>query len=87
MNDREPLVRQLESIPGKHLVIVSYELKSYQTLEWVYNEPDIDASRIVFARDMGLEKNAELIRYYPDWRVWRVVVKNDSVASLVPVSR
>ena len=87
INDREPLVRQLDAIPGKHLVIVGYELKSYQTLEWVYNEPDIDASRIVFARDMGPEKNEELIRYYPDRRVWRVVVKKDSVASLIPVAR
>jgi hypothetical protein len=87
INDREPLVHQLESIPGKHLVIVSYELKSYQTLEWVYNEPDIDHSRIVFARDMGPEKNEELIRYYSDRRVWRVVVRKDQVASLTPVTR
>jgi hypothetical protein len=75
LKDREPLVQQLEAMPGKHLVIVSYDLKTYDTFEWVYNEPDIDGSRIVFARDMGPEKNGELIRYYPDRRVWRVVVK------------
>jgi len=87
LKDRAPLVQQLERMPGQHLVIVSYDLKTYDTFEWVYNEPDIDASRIVFARDMGPEKNAELIRYYPDRRVWRVVVKKDSVAALVAVPR
>ncbi len=85
IKDREPLVRQLAAIPGNHLVIVSYDLKTYDTVEWVYNEPDIDRARIVFARDMGPEKNQELIRYYPDRRIWRVVVRKDRVAALEPL--
>jgi hypothetical protein len=75
-------MRQLQAIPGSHLVIVTYDLKSYDTFEWVYNEPDIDGARIVFARDMGADKNEELMRYYPNRRVWRVVVEKDRVASL-----
>jgi len=82
IKDREPLMRQLQAIPGSHLVIVTYDLKSYDTFEWVYNEPDIDGDRIVFARDMGADKNEELMRYYPNRRVWRVVVEKDRVASL-----
>jgi hypothetical protein len=80
--DREPVMRRLEALPGKHLVIVSYKLKSYDTLEWVYNEPDIDGAGIVFARDMGWARNQELIRYYPDRDVWRVVVRKDKAAVL-----
>ena len=87
MKDREPLVRRLQAIPGNHLVIVTYDLKSYDTFEWVYNEPDIDHARIVFARDMGPEENRKLIRYYPDRRAWRVVVAKDRVASLEPMSQ
>lgn len=86
MKDREPLVRRLQAIPGDHLVIVSYDLKSYDTFEWVYNEPDIDKARIVFARDMGPEKNQELIRYYPGRRVWRVTVEKDRAAALEPLN-
>ena len=32
--------------------------------EWVYNNADIDGSKVVWARDMGPEQNEELIRYY-----------------------
>ncbi len=86
IKDREPLVRRLNSIQGQNLVIVHYDLKTYDTFEWVYNDPDIDGSRIVFARDMGPEKNAELIRYYSGRRIWRVIVEKDKVASLVPLN-
>ncbi len=40
--------------------------------EWVYNEADIDASKVVWARDMGAANNQELIDYYKDRRVWLV---------------
>jgi hypothetical protein len=32
--------------------------------EWVYNRADIDASAVVWARDMGEAKNQELLRYF-----------------------
>jgi len=72
LRDREPLIQKLLEQPGKHLVLVSYDLKRYDTVEWVYNEPDIDHSRIVFARDMGPKENQELLKYYSDRRLWRV---------------
>jgi hypothetical protein len=59
-------------------------LPDYETLEWVYNEADIDGARIVFARDMGADKNRELTHYYPERRVWRVVVKPDRSFELTP---
>jgi hypothetical protein len=86
IKDRQPLIQQLEAIPGNHLVFVAYDLATYDTFEWVYNEPDIDRARIVFARDMNHDKNQELIRYYPGRRVWRVVVKKDQIAALEPLT-
>jgi hypothetical protein len=74
--DREPLLRKLEAESGKHLVIVHYDLTSYDTFEWVYNDPDIDRAKVIFARDMGDQKNRELLNYYPDRRLWRVLIKN-----------
>jgi hypothetical protein len=82
--DREPLLQKIAALPGKHLVIVTYDLSSYDTFEWVYNEPDIDAAQVIFARDMGPQKNRELLQYYPDRRVWRVLVRNNG-ASLKPI--
>jgi hypothetical protein len=83
--DREPLIQKLQAIPGEHLVLVAYDFKTYDTFEWVYNDPDIDRQRIVFARDMGPGKNEELLRYYPARHVWRVVVQHDHVAELESV--
>jgi hypothetical protein len=80
--DREPLLRKLEAEPGKHLVIVHYDLASYDTFEWVYNDPDIDRAKVIFARDMGKQKNQELLDYYRDRRVWRVFVQNKKGALL-----
>src|SRR5258708_20038516 len=39
-------------------------------LDWVYNGADIDRQKVVWARDMGAEKNEELLCYYKDRRWW-----------------
>jgi hypothetical protein len=41
-------------------------------LQWIYNDADIDRARIVWARDLGSAKNAELARYYAGRQVWMV---------------
>jgi hypothetical protein len=67
---RDGVIKQLLQYPGSHLVLVHYQPDHDQFFEWVYNRADIDRSRIVWARDMGPEKNKELIRYYTDREVW-----------------
>ena len=54
----------------RHLVIVRYSPEHSPHVEYVFNHADIDNSQIVWARDMGAEKNKELIDYYPNRRVW-----------------
>jgi hypothetical protein len=56
---------ELASIPGQLLVFVRYTPHHVYQDEWVWNSADIDASRIVYARDLGPEQNEKLIRYYP----------------------
>jgi hypothetical protein len=74
---------QLLKQPGEQLVLVRYgpaaldavkHHKAYQEL--VYNRADIDGSKVVWARSLGAEKDAELIRHYPNREVW--VVEEDS---------
>jgi hypothetical protein len=38
--------------------------------EWVHNEADIDASRVVWARDLGAAENQKLLRFYPQRTAW-----------------
>jgi hypothetical protein len=70
---------QLEKQPGEHLVLVRYgptamaavlNHKNYQEL--VYNHADIDGSKVIWARSLGADKDAELIRHYPNREVWMV---------------
>ena len=74
VRDRSPVVQHLMARPGKHLVLIEYDLSQYDTFDWIYNEPDIDHAKIVFASDMGTEKNQELLSYFADRRVWRLRV-------------
>jgi hypothetical protein len=62
---------------GRHLVIVrSSDAVSH--FDWVYNDPDIDASPVVWARDMGGEANRELLDYFRNRQVWVLTVSPES---------
>jgi hypothetical protein len=79
---RAPVVAQLDMYPGSHLVIVRYKPDHRLQLEWVYNEADIDHARIVWAHDMGLAANQELMRYFKDRQVW--LLQPDETLQLLP---
>jgi hypothetical protein len=63
---------ELSRIPGKQLAIVRYSPSHNPYEEWVYNAADVDASKVVWARDMDAASNQEIIRYYSDRQVWLV---------------
>jgi hypothetical protein len=61
---RDEVLAALERLPGCQLVIVRYTPNHDHFNEWVYNEADIDAAKVVWARDMGAAQNEELINYF-----------------------
>lgn len=63
---RRQIEDKLEALPGKHLVVVTYAPDSNVHAEWVYNRADIDHARVVWARDLGPEKNKDLFAYFKD---------------------
>jgi hypothetical protein len=68
--ERARVLRQLGAAPGEHLVIVRYSPDHDFILdEWVFNNADIDGSKVIWARDMGAQ-NAELIHYFSGRHVW-----------------
>ena len=69
---RAQVLAKLQQEPGRHLVIVRYSAEHNFRLEWVHNRADIDASKVIWARDMGREKNVELLNYFQGRRVWLV---------------
>jgi len=62
----------LNQLPGRQLAIVRYSPGHNPLDEWVYNAPDTDSSRVVWAREMGGSQDLELIRYYQNRKTWLV---------------
>jgi len=67
---RAATVSQLEQLPGDQLVIVRYRRDHNAFAEWVYNDAEIDNSKVAWARDMGADRNQELINYFRNRCVW-----------------
>jgi hypothetical protein len=69
---RAKVAAQLETMPGQQLAIVRYTPEHAPFDDWVYNAADIDASKVVWARELYATNNSELLRYFRDRRVWLV---------------
>ena len=70
--ERASILNQLERTPASHLVIVRYRPDHDFILdEWVFNNADIDGSKVLWARDMGAQ-NEELVQYFRARKAWLV---------------
>ena len=75
--NRTAVLQRLEQEKGTQLVIVHYGPGHSFPNEWIHNRADIDAAKVVWARDLG-PKNQELINYFSDRRVWLLNVDGRS---------
>ena len=73
-HQRQRIETQLQSTPGQHLVLIEYAPFHSPHDEWCYNSADIDRSKIVWARDLGSDKNDALLRYFSHRSVHRLAV-------------
>jgi hypothetical protein len=81
--ERQTIEQALDERPGDHLVLVRYVPTFNPSWDWVWNSADIDAQRVVWAHDLGPERNQELLAYYPHRDVWLLTVRLGEKA-LVP---
>jgi hypothetical protein len=65
------------------LVVVRYSPQHQRSREWVYNDADIDASPVVWAREMDPAQNARLFDYFSDRRIW-LLEADERTPRLVP---
>jgi hypothetical protein len=69
---RANVASQLSAVPGKQLAMVRYASEHAPFDDWVYNAADIDASKVVWARDTNGANNGELLQYFRNRQVWLV---------------
>jgi hypothetical protein len=70
--ERREVIGHLKEQPGNHLVLVHYSRLHNFHYEWIYNEADIDASRIVWARSLTPEEDRKLLEYFANRTAWRL---------------
>jgi len=68
--ERAHVVKELTAHDGMQVVLVHYSPLHDPNIEWVYNGADIDASRVVWARDLGPEQDKQLIDYFRGRNFW-----------------
>lgn len=66
---RDAIDARLAQAPGKQVVFVRYWPRHLFD-EWIHNAANPDASRVVFAADLGAGENEKLRQYYPDRTAW-----------------
>jgi hypothetical protein len=71
---RSELEGELRKKGGRYLIVVQYAKDHSFHQEWVYNEADIDAAPVVWARPMGPEGVTRLANYFTDREIWLVDV-------------
>jgi hypothetical protein len=62
----------LDGAPGRHLVLVKPKTNPDNFFQWIYNDADIDAAKIVWARDMGESGNESLLEHFHDRVLWEL---------------
>jgi hypothetical protein len=67
---RASLEKRVQQFPGQQLVIVRYKPIHEPFEEWVYNDADIDHSKIVWAREMDSAENDRLRSYFSERQAW-----------------
>lgn len=82
---RQVIEDKLSHTPGKHLILVRYANNHNIHDEWVYNGADIDAAKVLWARELGAEQNAKLLNYFNDRHIWLVTPDTNNTA-LIPYS-
>jgi hypothetical protein len=67
---RDRVAGLLDNVLERHVILVRYTTKKDPHEEWVYNGADIDSQGVIWAHDLGEEKNKQLVDYYKDRKIW-----------------
>ncbi|MBV9886444.1 MAG: hypothetical protein JO119_07855 [Acidobacteria bacterium] len=76
---RSAIEKKLEQTPGRHLILVRYTDDEHNIHDdWVYNGAEIDAAKVLWARELDAAQNAKLLDYFKDRKVWLVTPDTDN---------
>ena len=85
-NEHSEVIERLKGLPGRDLVVVQHDAFYPFRKEMAYNEPDIDASPVVFAHSLSEAADRRLLAYFRNRRLWTLRFTADGYA-LEPLAR
>jgi hypothetical protein len=77
-SSRTAVAEKLNHTPGKHLILVRYTEDHNIHDDWVYNGAEIDNAKVLWARELDAQQNAELLAYFKDRKIWLVTPDTDN---------
>jgi hypothetical protein len=84
-NQRSSIQSELEDRDVRSVVFVRYQAGYRIDKEWVYNGANIDNQYIVWAHDLGAERNAALRAYYHGRNAWLLELAPDREPVIRPL--
>lgn len=85
-DQRQEIVRRLRGQGGNHLILVRYRAEHDVHHEWVYNDADLEACPILWARSWRPDLDGQLLQHYSNRTVWMLEFDDQDQASLVRYS-
>jgi len=74
---RHAIAEKLKALGHDHLVLVRYGPKHDIREEWIYNDADIEGSRIVWAREVNPAEDQLLLEHFKGRRFWILQVDTE----------
>ena len=71
--------KAIEKLPGKYIAVVSYGSDYTVHDEIVYNKADIENAKLIWAYDLGEEKNKVLLSYYNNRKILRIKISGSQI--------
>ena len=67
---RDTMEHRLEALPGKQLVLVRYAPGHNTQNEWVFNAADLEASKVIWAREIAPNEDRPFVSYFRERQAW-----------------
>ena len=71
---RQRIMERLFAEPGSHLILMDDRPMVERFYTWIYNDADIDHSKVVWARAISPEKDRRLLEYFNGRTLWTVII-------------
>jgi len=85
--ERAAMLAKLRRLPGRQLVFVRHNSIHSNTFSmWISNRADLDSAKVIWADDMGLAENEELVKYFKQHHAW-LLDADDNPPKLEPYPR